>query len=392
MAEPPPPPSAHAEPWGRWSGDGLTFTVDRASDGQSFLPVPAADQSAQPPEHTLDAPTPAALADNLRQLLTAADPALGCLTPRMRVRLFRHGRELAAPWVTPTRFDEARAHVDALGELLARTPPAPLKDVCAVLVALGHFAEEVRPVLANPAAGARRDWARLLFDNLQTLAQLASRSLEKQTPPAPPPDPVDAALQELAGRHALAGQFRTLLDLARAVRPLCAGRWPEAEAAVQGLHYPAERFRKSVLRAAAVALDEQTRLLRAAGRSLADDLVNKIRAFDALLPGKSSDGPLPPRAPVHLGPEERDRLCQQLRALRELLLAVMREHGGYDEYPVALGDTVAKHGAALEDVTFVATPRHRANVIFQILEPGYVRRREGGQAEVIRSPRVCAAR
>ena len=58
----------------------------------------------------------------------------------------------------------------------------------------------------------------------------------------------------------------------------------------------------------------------------------------------------------------------------------------------ALGDTVARHGAALEDVVFVATARHRPNVIFQILEPGYVRRRAGGRAEVIRSARVCAAR
>src|SRR4051812_33202553 len=106
MAAPPPSQSEQVKPWGRWSDDGLTFTVVRAGEGQF--------------EHVLDAPTPALLAETLRQLLTAADPALGCLTPRTRVRLFRHGRELAAPWVAAARFDETRAVVDALAELLTR--------------------------------------------------------------------------------------------------------------------------------------------------------------------------------------------------------------------------------------------------------------------------------
>ena len=206
-------------------------------------------------------------------------------------------------------------------------------------------------------------------------------------PEAPPPavdapvstpvDTTEAALQELAERHPIAGQFLALQTRAREVLGLCAGQWPEAEDAIRSLHYPAERFKKSLLRTVAAAALEQERPVRVAGRALADDLMNKIRAFDALLPGKSSEGPLPPRSPSQLPQADRETLGGHLRGLRDLVLAVMRDHGGYDEYPVALGDSLAKHGAALEEVTFVTTTRHRANVIFQILEPGYVRQRFG---------------
>src|SRR5262245_26919401 len=130
--------SRPGQPWGNWAPDGLTFTVDPtplAGDALLRRPDPIqvpdvlpmlsllAGQETEPgslqPQAVLGAPTPAALADSLLQLFDAADPALGSLTPRTRVRLFRHGRELAAPWVAAARFEEAHAAAEVIRNGLA---------------------------------------------------------------------------------------------------------------------------------------------------------------------------------------------------------------------------------------------------------------------------------
>ena len=68
-----------------------------------------------------------------------------------------------------------------------------------------------------------------------------------------------------------------------------------------------------------------------------------------------------------------------------------RQH--FDEAALdELTDSVRQHGQVLDDVSYVSGPRLRPDEIVQILEPGYVRRREDGKQELIRSPKVLVAR
>jgi hypothetical protein len=209
--------------------------------------------------------------------------------------------------------------------------------------------------------------------------------------PEPPPlSPEDAALAELAPAHPAAETFQTLGRLAEELLQSILGSWPEAEEAVKGLHYPGSRFKQKLLRIAGLATEEQGRLVREAARQLADEFVNKIRRLDALLPGVGNHPSV--RGPSHLSTQARELLCQQIKAVRDRVFQIMRAYGGYDEYPVAVGESVRKHGQVLDDVAYVSNPRLRPDEIVQILEPGYVRRREDGKQELIRSPRVLVAR
>jgi hypothetical protein len=154
------------------------------------------------------------------------------------------------------------------------------------------------------------------------------------------------------------------------------------------LHYPSNRFKEKLARAARAPDGERARQLADAARQLADEFVNKIRKLDALLAAAAT---LPLKAPAQLDAARKEHLGQ-LRGLRDRLFAFMRMHGGYEEYPVAVGESVRKHGPALDDVSYVADARLRPNEIVRILEPGYVRRREDGRQELIRSPKVLVAR
>jgi hypothetical protein len=354
----------------------------------------------------LDDPPPAGLRECLRQLLLPAAEVKGCLTVGHRVRLFHQLAEVAEPLVPREAFTATLSATEALGALVGSggEPSATLRETCSRLAELGQFADRARPVMAGLAAGSHRDWLRHLLENFTRLGLLAcclesedpprvaEPELEAATAPAegPPPQapsPEDAAVAALAPTNPAAEQFLAIAMLTGELRRAVQGCWPDAEEALKGLHYPASRFRQKLLRVATAPAEEQGRQVRAAARQLADELVNKIRRLDALLPGAGTCPP-PPRGPGSLAPLARE----QLKALRDRVFEVMRTYGGYDEYPIAVGDSVRKHGPVLDDVTYVSGPRFRPDEIVQILEPGYVRCREGGRQELIRSPRVLVAR
>lgn len=361
----------------------------------------------------LDQPPPDGLRDCLRQLLTAAGEVEGCLTRACEVRLFRQLPEVVAPFVPQTIFESARAAVDGLREEVTGSQTLTLRQVCAQLDGLGEFARLTQPILAGPAAGAHRQWARRLLENFARLGQVARCALgdpppvarppttanepAAEPPPAsegaapapvsPPQPPEDAALAALAATSPAAEAFLALALLTEELLRALRGSWSEAEDAVKGLHYPGTRFRQKAARAARLPADERDRQLREAARQLADEFVNKIRRLDALLPG-IGNAALPPKGPAHVSAQHRE----QLRAVRGRVFQIMRDHGGYEEYPVAVGDSVRKHGPVLDDVVYVANSRLRPDEIVHILEPGYVRRREDGRAELIRSPKVVVAR
>jgi hypothetical protein len=360
----------------------------------------------------LDQPLPAGLQACLRQLLLPAEEVEGCLTVAYRVRLFRQLAEVVDPLVVRADFTVAEAAVTALrGQVEAQaTSAGTLREACARLVELGRFAERARPVLAGPAAGAQRAWLRPLLENFEGVGLLAGGVMGEKpargqevddastaepppVEPGPPrePSPEDAALTALAATSPTAEEFLAMTALAEELQPVVQGCWPEAEEALRGLHYPGNRFRQKLLRAGSVSGEEQQRLIGEAARQLADEFVNKIRRLDALLPGAGSCPP-PFKSPAHLAAGARAQLGQRLKALRDRVFQVMRTHGGYDEYPLAVGDSVRKHGQVLDDVTYVSGPRFRPDEIVHILEPGYVRRREDGRQELIRSPKVLVAR
>jgi hypothetical protein len=377
----------------------------------------------------LEQPPAPALCDCLRQLLLPAEEVEGCLTRAARLRLFGHLAEVAPPLVPRGDFESAGAAAEALrGWAEPRAASSgTLRETCAKLRDLGCFARRVRPALAGPAAGPHRQWLRNLLENFERLGELACCIVgevlpqveepepapaeaepvpaappvpPEQVTPAPPPEPEpprkepspeDLALAALADDHPAAEQFQGMGLLGEELLQALQGTWPDAEEALKSLHYPGTRFRQKLLRAVKVPAEDQARLVRDAARQLADELVNKIRRLDALLPGTGSFPP-PFKGPGHLGPQAREQLGQKLKALRDRVLQIMRAYGGYDEYPVAVGDSVRRHGQVLDDVSYVSGPRLRPDEIVQILEPGYVRRREDGRQELIRSPRVLVAR
>jgi hypothetical protein len=268
----------------------------------------------------------------------------------------------------------------------------------------------VRPVLAGPSAGEHRRWARALLTNFEHLGELANALLGEApesgregdaspvaTSPAPPepprkePSPEEIALEALAATNPATAEFLALTAVAEELLPLVQDCWRDATEALKGLQYPGSRFRQKALRAAQAPAEEQTGQIRDAARQLADEFVNKIRRLDALLPGVAAS-PAPFKGPARLSPQARDMLIQKLKELRDRVFHVMRAYGGYEEYPVAVGDSVRRHGQVLDDVTYVSGPRLRPDEIVQILEPGYVRRREDGKQELIRSPKVLVAR
>jgi len=403
--------------------DGLLERLDRYYHGEQSRAVAVRRQTA------FQQPPPPGLLACLAQFLSpSAVLAEGCLTTSYEVRLFHHAPELAAPYLPRERFERAAAGILALraGLKPQAAPAITLRQVCERLEELGAFARDVQPVLAGPAAGPHRDWIRPLLENFLRLGEVAMLVLggptaspvvpqptTLETVPEPPPaeepapapapatpvpeipapvlSPEDAAVVALAATEPAAEQFRTISCLTDGLLEAVKERWPEAEDALKGLTYPSNRFRQKLLRVVQAAVTERSRLLAEAARQLADELVNKIRRFDALLPGVATT-PLPFKGPARLNPEEKETLGRQLKALRDRLLAFMRAHGGYDEYPVAIGESVRKHGLALDNVSYVADARLRADEVVQILEPGYVRRREDGRQELIRSPRVVVAR
>ena len=372
----------------------------------------------------LENPCPAGLRECLRQLLAPAEEVEGCLTRAYRLRLFCFLADLAEPFLRRELFAGAEAAVEALrGAIEKETDSLPLRAVCTRLGELGRFARRVRPVLAGPSAGEHRRWLHALLDNFERLGDLACCMLGETLPPLeePEPPPVteetipsipataitiapsesqpprkelsaeDMALAALAAVNPVAEQFLTLGNLAEDLLRAVQGNWRDAEEALKSLQYPGNRFRQKLLRAAQSPAEEQSRQILDAARQLADEFVNKIRRLDALLPGTGS---CPPsfKGPNHLPQPAREQLMQKIKALRDRVFQVMLAHGGYEEYQVAVGDSVRKHGPVLDDVTYVSGPRLRPDEIVQILEPGYVRRREDGKQELIRSPKVLVAR
>ncbi|MCI0464164.1 MAG: hypothetical protein L0Z62_45095 [Gemmataceae bacterium] len=378
----------------------------------------------------LDQPAPSGLLDCLRQLLSPTGDVEGCLMPASEMRLFRQLPLVVAPFVPAPVFASAQATIGALRAWVTTDQPASLRQLCANLDRLGTFALQVGAVVAGPSAGTHRRWARCVLDNFSRLGLVArcllgepAAEAEPLPPPpplqgegektllAPPPlagegaggrgsptpepeppplSPEDAALAELAAAHPAAETFQALGRLAEELLQAVGGNWAEAEEAVKGLHYPGSRFKQKLLRFGQVPAEEQGRLIREAARQLADEFVNKIRRLDALLPGVGSQPPV--RGPAHLSAQVREQLAQQIKAVRDRVFQIMRAYGGYEEYPVAVGESVRKHGQVLDDVAYVSNPRLRPDEIVQILEPGYVRRREDGKQELIRSPRVLVAR
>jgi hypothetical protein len=374
----------------------------------------------------LDQPSPPGLRECLRQLLAPAEEVGGCLTRAYRVRLFRHVAEMAAPLIPLDRFEPAAAAVETLrGQVeLPAADPATLREVCGPLGELGRFARRVRPVLAGPAAREHRAWARSLLDNFERLGELACCLLGEALPPlvelgppsaeeddpassipvsavtiAPPepepprkePSPEEAALAALAINEPAAEHFLAIAALAEELSRAVQGSWRDAEEALKSLQYPGNRFRQKLLRAAQAPAEDQGRKVLEAARQLADEFVNKIRRLDALLP-RSGACPPPFKGPAQFAPPAREQVGQKLKALRDRVFHVMRAYGGYEEYQVAIGDSVRQHGQVLDEVTYVSGPRLRPDEIVQILEPGYVRRREDGKQELIRSPKVLVAR
>jgi hypothetical protein len=372
----------------------------------------------------LDQPSPPGLHECVRRLLAPAEEVEGCLTRAYRVRLFHHLAQVAAPFVPPDRFAAAAAAAETLrGQVeLPAAGPATLRAVCGPLGELGRFARRVRPVLAGPAAGEHRAWARSLLDNFERLGELACcllgealPSLEELTPssaehvapsipaaavtvappePEPPrkePSPEEAALAALAASEPAAEHFLAIATLAEELARAVQGGWRDAEEALKSLQYPGNRFRQKLLRAAQAPAEDRGRKVLEAARQLADEFVNKIRRLDALLPGNGACPP-PFKGPAQFSPPAREQVGQKLKALRDRVFHVMQTYGGYEEYQVAVGDSVRKHGQVLDDVAYVSGPRLRPDEIVQILEPGYVRRREDGQQELIRSPKVLVAR
>jgi hypothetical protein len=373
----------------------------------------------------LEQPCPSGLRACLHQLLQPSGEVEGCLTRAYRLRLFRHFPEVADAFIPPDRFAAAAAAVEALQDQVESqgADAVMLREVCRHLGELGCFARRVRPLLAGPAAGEHRGWARSLLGNFERLGELACCLLGEALPPleelAPPsaeedtapsipaaavtvapaepepprkePSPEEAALAALATTHPAAEHFLALATLAEELSRALQGCWHDAEEALKSLQYPGNRFRQKLLRAAQAPAEEQGLKVLEAARQLADEFVNKIRRLDALLPG-SGACPAPSRGPGQLPLAVREQLGQKLKALRDRIFHVMRTYGGYEEYPVAVGDSVRKHGQVLDDVTYVSGPRLRPDEIVQVLEPGYVRRREDGKQELIRSPKVLVAR
>jgi hypothetical protein len=362
----------------------------------------------------LDQPPPGGLRACLHQLLLPAERVEGCLTAAYRLRLFRQLAEVAEPLVPREAFAVAQGAVESLcvGSEQETAPAGTLREMAARVTELRRFACRVRPVLAGPAAGAHREWLRHLLENFERLGLLAACLLGETSAPAgegellspgttvraaepepqrKEPSPDDAALTALAARHPEVEAYLAIVALSEELLPAVQRGWPDAEEALKGLHYPGSRFRQKLLRAVSAPPDEQGRLIGEAARQLADEFVNRIRRLDALLPGAGA-WPPPFKGPAGLAPAAREQLAHKLKALRDRVFEVMRSHGGYDEYPVAVGDSVRKHGVVLDDVTYVSGPRLRPDEIVQVLEPGYVRRREDGQQELIRSPKVLVAR
>jgi hypothetical protein len=354
----------------------------------------------------LEQPTPEGLRECLRRLLLPDGAGEGCLTPECAARLFLHAPQLLAPWLDGEVFEAGRDAVAALRAGAAGG--ATLGQVCARLAELGEFARRLLPLYASPSAGLHREWVRHLLGNLALLAEAAGRVAE---PPdaaveieAPPPQPAlqpqteplpdraraeeDAWLAGLAAEAPVVGQFLGLSAAAEELRAEAAG-WHELEEALRGLHYPGGRFRQRLARASVAGDDERAGQIQDAARQLADEFLGKIRRLDALL---ASEGNCAAPGPGQAGAAPRAHLCRRLRAVRDRLFRVMQEHGGYEEYPVAVGDPARKHAQALEEVAYVSDPRRRPDEIVQVLEPGYLRRRGNGEPELIRPPKVVVAR
>jgi hypothetical protein len=116
-----------------------------------------------------------------------------------------------------------------------------------------------------------------------------------------------------------------------------------------------------------------------------EELIANLCLLDGVLPGEGEDGRLPPRGPA--------ALSAQVHGVRDRLFAFMREHGKYLPYPIAIGDSTAKHGTRLRiNKELVPSRTVEQNCIARILQPGYKRLREGNKEEVVRYPEVCLAK
>jgi hypothetical protein len=324
----------------------------------------------------------------LQELLWPAGDVAGCLTPSAEVRLFRHLAELSSPWVERTTFDQARQAADTLRGWVApgASSTATLGEVCARLGRLGEFARQVEPVLAGPGAGPHRRWATILLTNFRRLGQLAACLASKESAGHADrqDEPADAEAMPPAPEAVAptVARVREVLALARQVQSAARGRWREPAEAARSLAYPVSRFRENLARAAGAPEQERGRLIEEAARQLADELMNKIRRLDALLAGGVAPG----------RPELPADLMTKLRALRERVFQVMAESGGYEECPLMVGDSIRRHTPSFVEVSYVSGPRYQADEIVQIVEPGYVRRRQDGQVELIRPAKVVVAR
>jgi hypothetical protein len=101
----------------------------------------------------------------------------------------------------------------------------------------------------------------------------------------------------------------------------------------------------------------------------ADENITVLRRLDELLSGKNEKGE------DLTGPTDQS-LLQELGRVRNQLLQFISRYGGWEEYPVKVGDPVANHLGNLDPVGVRGRTSGPA-IVRAILHPGYRRKRDG---------------
>ncbi len=181
-------------------------------------------------------------------------------------------------------------------------------------------------------------------------------------PPEPPPDPLLA--------FAVVKTSRGLLERIALLIPDCQQGWPEAGKALldlqKGLQWLDQGFRELTPPGSE---EEWRQQLEARAPRWADEHITVLRRLDELLSGKNEKGE------DLTGLTDRS-LQEPLREVRNQLLDFIVKYGGWEEYPLKVGDQVANHRDFLEPVGTRARTSGPATVR-AILHPGYRRKRDG---------------
>ena len=257
----------------------------------------------------LKQPLPVKLRSCMHLLLSSKYP--GCLppTPEVEKRLKR-AAVLAEPYVNQQTFHEVWDEARWLHAELAKIT---LEEACESLRRLGQFARKVQHILAGPAAGEQRDWARSLLLNLLRLSQLAdyvlgdtpvkqavavsagqepTTSPEVQAPPPPPAaeytgavskpgalgDEPGSPTNDSASAEMVSPDSEWLSDQ-EAVGPEPAGTGPENGPPATG---PIPTLAVAVAQPASQPADGVARSPKAAVRTLAQDYPVIAKFLDAV--------------------------------------------------------------------------------------------------------------